>query len=168
MYQAETWIKQLELLPHPEGGFYKEVYRDSNFINQDALGNRFSGDRNISTAIYYLLRKGDFSCFHRIQSDELWHHYSGGTTIIYYLKNGELITQKLGLHPESGEMPMVVIPKNVWFAAELDANTSYALMGCTVAPGFDFTDFEKASRKDLYDYIEKYGTKISQLISSGQ
>jgi len=80
---AKYWIKKLNLIPHPEGGYFKEIYRAQEHI-QELPG--FIGKRNISTAIYYLLEQGDFSCFHRIKSDELWHHYEGGAINIYYLK----------------------------------------------------------------------------------
>jgi predicted cupin superfamily sugar epimerase len=162
--KAEQWIKKLGLSPHPEGGFYKEVYRDEAKLSQEAWQNAFSGERNISTAIYYLLQEGDYSCFHRIKSDELWHHYAGGTALIRYFEKGDLHTLKLGLNIDQGESPMVIIPKNVWFAAELEPETSYALMGCTVAPGFDFADFEKASIQDLKEYIDKYPDTIERLV----
>lgn len=142
---ASYYIKQLELLNHPEGGYFKEIYRDLELC----APLNFPGSRNYSTAIYYLLEKGDFSCFHRIKSDEVWHHYDGGCTHIYYLKNEELITLKLGKNMEEGESMVCVVPKNTWFAAELAPDCEYALMGCTVAPGFDFNDFEMATQTDL-------------------
>ncbi|NOR87908.1 MAG: hypothetical protein GQ527_09885 [Bacteroidales bacterium] len=161
---AKYWIKKLELLPHPEGGYYKEVYRDNGIISQDALVGGFTGDRNFSTAIYYLLEKGDFSCFHRIKSDEIWHLYAGGSAIIYYFLEGQLHTLKLGTDIEKGESPLCIVPKNTWFAAELSPNTDFALMGCTVAPGFDFTDFEKAQLSDLEPFYLKYSNLIKRLI----
>lgn len=145
-FSASYWIQKLQLSPHPEGGYYKEIYRDQNHIE---LGNSFTGPRNISTAIFYLLEKGDFSCFHRIKSDELWHHYEGGAIHIHYIKDDKVITLKLGKDLEAGQMPMHVIPKDTWFAAEAAKDTDYAIMGCTVAPGFDFNDFIMARESDF-------------------
>jgi len=160
---AQYWIDKLQLLPHPEGGYYKEVYRDKRIVKKEALAEKFHGDRNYSTAIYYLLEKRDFSCFHRIKSDELWHFYTGGSINIYYLKQGELHTLKLGINIDNDESPICMIPKNTWFAAEPAIETEFALMGCTVAPGFDFNDFEKASKKDLKNYLIDY-PDINRLI----
>lgn len=146
---AHYWIHKLKLIPHPEGGFYKESYRDQEKVKQEALGNNFSGDRNYSTAIYYLLGKGDSSCFHRIKSDELWHFYAGDPVIIYYIENRVLKSFKLGTDLDNDEALMRIIPKNTWFAAELLHESNYALMGCTVSPGFDFSDFEKATKDKI-------------------
>lgn len=160
---AKYWINKLELLAHPEGGFYKEVYRDAQIISKDAIPISFKGDRNSSTAIYYLLEKENYSSFHRIQSDEIWHLYNGSSVNIYYFKEGELFIERLGLNLEKGESPMCIIPKNTWFAAELINKKSYSLMGCTVAPGFDFADFEKATRNDLLEYLHKHNELITRL-----
>lgn len=157
---AQYWIEKLQLLPHPEGGYFKEVYRDREIVKQEALVGDFSGDRSYSTAIYYLLQKGDYSYFHRIKSDEIWHLYAGGSVMIYYFELGQLHTLKLGTNLENGESPLCIVPKNTWFAAELGQDTDYALMGCTVAPGFDFTDFEKATYQDL----EKHKIQNKDLI----
>ncbi len=161
---AQYWIKELELISHPEGGYYKEVYRDLGLIKQEALESDFSGSRHFSTAIYYLLANGDYSCFHRIKSDELWHFYAGDTVNIYYLDKDLLHTLKLGVNIEKGESPLCIVPKNTWFAAELQTTNSFALMGCTVAPGFDFADFKKATKADLNEYINSYPDLINRLI----
>lgn len=162
MNTASFYIKQLELLNHPEGGYFKEIYRDLDLFTP----HQFSGSRNYSTAIYYLLEKGDFSCFHRIKSDEVWHHYDGGCIHIYYLKNGELITLKLGKNIEEGESLVCVVPKNTWFAAEPSPDCEFALMGCTVAPGFDFNDFEMATLKDLLPIKSSDEKLINRLVKA--
>ena len=82
MKDAEYWIEKLKLLPHPEGGYYKETYRSEEIINRDHLSQRFKGQRNISTSIYYLLQSGQISKLHRIKSDEIWHFYDGCGLII--------------------------------------------------------------------------------------
>lgn len=160
-FSASYWIEKLQLIPHPEGGYYKEIYRDQNHLK---LTNDFNGHRNFSTAIYYLLEKGDFSCFHRIKSDELWHHYEGGGLQIYYEDHGEIITLPLGKDLSKGQVPMQVVPKNKWFAAEPAEHTEYALMGCTVAPGFDFSDFEMASKSDFKNHPLKNFKLLNRLL----
>lgn len=163
MKEASYWIQKLQLIPHPEGGYFKENYRSLDVIRQ-AKG--FPGQRNTSTAIYYLLEKGDFSCFHRIQSDELWHHYEGGAVDIYYVKEDEIVTLKLGKDLSKGQLPMHMIPKNTWFASEPANETDYALMGCTVAPGFDFADFEMASPSDFQSSRLKDSKLIRRLLKA--
>jgi len=161
--EASYWIEKLQLMPHPEGGYFKEIYRSLDVIPQAKI---FQGQRNTSTAIYYLLEKGDFSCFHRIQSDELWHHYEGGPVHIYYVKGDEIITLKLGKDLSKGQSPMHMVPKNTWFASELANDTDYALMGCTVAPGFDFADLQMASTSDFHDSTLKDSKLIRRLLKA--
>jgi len=153
------WVEKLQLLPHPEGGYFKEIYRDSSTFHP--LG--FPGLRNYSTAIYYLLEQGQFSAFHRIKSDELWHHYEGGCVQIYLLELDKLTVLKLGKDLENGELPVVWVPKGVWFAAEPAEGCDFSLMGCTVSPGFDFADFEMATRDDLAEYYGEYKELIVRL-----
>ncbi|MCE1189644.1 MAG: cupin domain-containing protein [Ignavibacteria bacterium] len=148
-FTAEHFIKTLDLQRHPEGGYYREIYRSNLEIPQTALPVSFSGARNCSTAIYYLLQKGDFSAFHKISSDELWHFYFGDTILIHVLDERGYTLHRLGLSSEKGEYPVVVVPAGSWFAAELASQTGFALMGCTVAPGFDFADFRMAEREQL-------------------
>lgn len=149
MQPAEYWINHLKLQPHPEGGFYKETYRASEEISQGALHPRFDGPRNISTAIYFLLSSQDRSLFHRIKSDEIWHYHAGDTLHIHVLTPKGLITHKLGMNLDKGDVLQAVIPANHWFGAVVSENGSYTLSGCTVAPGFDFRDFELADREKL-------------------
>ncbi len=151
MPSAEYWIKHLDLIAHPEGGFYKETYRAKEVIGTHGLPDRFAAARNFSTAIYFLLRNEDKSMFHRIKSDELWHFHAGGCLSIYVLTNNGLTTYKLGSDPERGESLQVVIPANCWFGAKVHDGNAYTLAGCTVAPGFDFQDFEMADRNQLLE-----------------
>lgn len=147
MKTIEYWINHLELLPHPEGGFFKETYRASETIAE--LPERFDGKRNFSTAIYFLLRSQDRSVFHRIKSDELWHFYQGTTLLIYVLTDQGLKVHKLGSNPDQGESLQVLIPATCWFGAHVEKPNSFALCCCTVSPGFDFKDFEMANRQTL-------------------
>ncbi len=161
---ALYWIEKLKLLPHPEGGYYRETYRSEESINKDHLPARFTGDRNHSTAIYYLLENGQTSRFHRIKSDELWHFYDGDSLIIYSIdKNGRLTENKLGLNSDSGESPQVIIKAGEWFGARLPNQNSYCLAGCTVSPGFNFDDFEMASREKLLELFPQHKDIIEQL-----
>jgi predicted cupin superfamily sugar epimerase len=145
---AEYWIEHLNLRAHPEGGYYKETYRSAEQISTTALPDRFAGTRHISTAIFFLLRSSDRSLFHRIKSDELWHYHAGSALYIYVLKD-ELQVFTLGSNLRNGETLQVVVPANCWFGPQVARPNSYTLSGCTVAPGFDFNDFEIAKRDEL-------------------
>jgi len=161
MRDAGYWIKNLNLLPHPEGGYYKETYRSTEEINSNSLSNIFKGNRAYSTAIYFLLEKGNFSAFHRIKSDEIWHFYDGDPILIHVIdNNGKLTTHELGLEPQHGIIPQITVPANTWFASESKGN--FSLAGCTVSPGFDFTDFEMADRNTLTKLHEQYQQIIKQ------
>ncbi|MBN8652461.1 MAG: cupin domain-containing protein [Cytophagales bacterium] len=149
MHPVEFWIENLKLLPHPEGGFYKETYRSKEELDHRQLPLRYKGARKFSTAIYFLLRSQDRSVFHRIQSDELLHFYAGTTLLIYVLTTDGLKIHRLGADPLQGDSLQVLVPVGCWFGAMVEKPNSYALCGCTVAPGFDFADFEMANRDEL-------------------
>lgn len=149
MNNADHWISYLGLAPHPEGGFFKETYRSAEVLKADHLPERYPGDRNFSTAIYFLLRSQDRSVFHRIKSDELWHFYQGSTLLIYVLTAEGLKIHRLGANIDEGDTLQVLVPANCWFGAMVEKPESYALCGCTVAPGFDFRDFEMARQNFL-------------------
>lgn len=161
---AGYFISHLRLQPHPEGGFYKEVYRSSESIAPEALPVRFTGKRNISTAIYYLLRQGEHSLFHRIKSDECWHFYAGETLLIHIIEpNGKYYCIKLGSNIYVGEIFQFVVPAQAWFAAEPASESEFSLCGCTVAPGFDFADFEIANKEELLTAFPGHEEIISRL-----
>ena len=141
---AQELIRHLQLLPHPEGGHYQETYRSAHTLAVDDAQTR-----NVSTAIYYLLEDEEKSCFHRIKSDELWFFHKGQALEIVLLTNGQPATIVLGNDVENGEVLQAVVPANTWFAAHVKQSSGYALVSCTVAPGFDFTDFEMAKRAEL-------------------
>lgn len=147
---AQQLVQQLELQPHPEGGFYKETYRSEGTIAQDALPSSFDGERSFSTSIYYLLEQGDYSAFHRIKSDEGWHFYAGGTLLIHCLsKQDGYKCLRFGNDVTNGDSFQHVVPTGVWFASEPAPGTAFTLCGCTVSPGFDFADFEMAKKEAL-------------------
>lgn len=146
---AQSLIQRFNLLPHPEGGYYRETYRSTTPVQVRA------GRRDASTAIYYLLEAGDYSAWHRIASDDLWHFYAGAPLHVHVLDaQGVLLTHRLGSPTqEGGNLPQVMVPAGCWFAAEhmpratthADlAGDDFALVGCTVAPGFEFSEFELA------------------------
>ena len=163
MKSPEYWINKLEMMPHPEGGYFKEVYRSQESHKADGLPNRFGGDRSHGTSIYFLLVGDQVSKFHRIKSDEIWHFYEGSAVTIYRITPaGKLLTTIVGRDFENGEELQAVIPFGEWFGAEVNDKGSFALVGCTVAPGFHFEDFELANCDDLekefpaeYDVIQK-------------
>ncbi len=165
MKAADYWIKEYKLQPHPEGGHYAEIYRSPGTINQKALPSQFKGDRAYCTGIYFLLEQGQISAFHRIQSDELWHFYAGEPLEVFVLDNTHQspYTIKLGNNPEEGQVFQAVVPAGAWFASRPMANSAYSLVGCTVAPGFDFEDFEMADRTRLTHLFPGHHELIKEL-----
>lgn len=163
--QIEALINHYNLLPHPEGGFYRQTYAASEQIQRDALPERFDGSRSFSTAIYFLLPIGNFSAFHRIKSDEVWHFYEGCVLHIHVIHpNGDYECLKLGSDIINGESYQLVVPANAWFASEPVGDTgSFALVGCTVAPGFDFSDFELAEVEKLVEQYPSHELLIKRL-----
>lgn len=125
MSTVEHLVRTYELLPHPEGGFYKETYRSE-----------------YSTAIYYLLPNGHHSALHRIKSDEMWHFYGGDPIVIVELDNG--VVKETLLNAQNVQH---LVPANTWFGAYIPNDSKYAFTGCTVAPAFQFKDFELASKQ---------------------
>jgi len=140
---ARAAIEALALLPHPEGGFYRETFRAPLAVHPPY------GVRAASTAIYFLLPAGSFSALHRVRSDEVWHHYDGDPVEIHTIGDaGAHAVAILGRDLAIGERPQHVVPAGVWQAA-VPLGSRFALCGCTVAPGFDFADFEMPARAEL-------------------
>jgi predicted cupin superfamily sugar epimerase len=167
---AAFWIERLDLRPHPEGGYFRETYRAAESIPATALPARFTGPRAFATAVYFLITRDAFSAFHRIRSDELWHFYAGDAVTLAIIDAdgaGGLTTASLGRDPARGEAPQVVIPAGAWFAAEVAASGRFALVGCTVAPGFDFADFELGERASLLRQYPHHRGVIERLTRAG-
>jgi hypothetical protein len=161
---AQYWIDRLSLSPHPEGGYFRVTYQSSLTIVQDALPSAFHGNRSVSTAIYFLLAEQDFSAFHRIASDELWHFYAGGALIVYVIDpEGNYSELHLGDGFEAGEVFQAVVKAGCWFASRLKNPGGFALVGCTVAPGFDFADFDMAKRSEFVAAYPKHRKLIEEL-----
>lgn len=141
--QATDYITALEMLPHPEGGFYRENYRSE--IRVQFPG--FEDSRNVATSIFFLLEKGNFSAMHRIKSDEIWHFYDGDPLeIIEISPEGTLNSTYLGRNVTKGEKLVYCVKSGNWFGSRPAKGSQYSLVGCTVAPGFDFIDFEMPTR----------------------
>lgn len=158
MKTAEYYVEQLNLLPHPEGGYYKETYRD-----QQSVLNRNDKERSASTGIYFLMTKGNFSAFHKIESDEMWHFYDGSALEVIILhENGQIEAIQIGKDIEKGQKLQAVVPAGKWFASRVNEG-DYALVGCTVAPGFDFEDFVMAERKELINLFPQHQSIITEL-----
>jgi len=164
MDKVQKIIDKLNLKPHPEGGFFRETYRSSGEILPESLGDKYAGKRNFSTGIYFLLTSESFSAFHRIRQDEMWHFYDGSSLKLHVLsKEGAYFTQILGCNLDTGERPQIVIRGGSWFAATVINPNSYTLTGCTVSPGFDFTDFELARREELISLFPEHRKVIVEL-----
>ena len=160
---ANYWIERLGLTAHPEGGWYKEVYRSKGIILANSLAE-FGGTRNFSTSIYFLLAGNDFSAFHRIRSDEIWHFYDGSPVLISSISPEGILEQHLlGRNIENNESLQVVIPAGWWFAAKIVVPDSFMLAGCAVAPGFDFNDFELGQASELIAGYPQHRDIIAQL-----
>jgi uncharacterized protein len=148
---AQRLIARLALEKHPEGGYYRESYRSEESIPAKNLPERFAGgERSFSTAILFLLAEEDYSALHRIKSDEIWHYYAGGTLVIHVLdQSGGYTRYRLGGNCGEDVFFQVVVKAGCWFGATLEKPDTFALVGCTVSPGFDFRDFEMADRGEL-------------------
>ena len=161
MLKLDEIVDRLNLVPHPEGGLFSESYRSS--LELPKIGD-FKGSRPCSTGIYFLLTSGTRSHLHRIKSDEIWHFYHGGSLRIVMLDLAGNYSEKL-LGPQLGkeESFQVVVPAGVWFGAEVIEGGEYTLVGCTVSPGFDYSDFEMAQKEQMLKlypshqtFLEKY------------
>ncbi len=162
MQNADYWIQRLNLQKHREGGYFIRKYQSPIILVEDFLPKEYSGARYCSTAIYFLLPGSEVSVFHRLLSDEIWFFHAGSSATIHLIdSDGYFLTKKIGLNLEENEDPMVHIPANSWFAAEVNNPDEYTLVSCTVSPGFEYSDFELAKRIDLLKSYPNY-TEIIQ------
>ncbi|MBK7388024.1 MAG: cupin domain-containing protein [Bacteroidetes bacterium] len=158
---AIGYIKNLDLLPHPEGGYYKETYRSASLF--EGTGD-FPASRAWSTAIYFLLEENNFSAFHKIKSDETWHFYAGNALEVIELDNaGNLQSSVVGPDILNGQVLQYTVAAGNWFASRVLKGGSFSLVGCTVSPGFDFRDFEMADRNELLKSFPKHNHIITEL-----
>ncbi len=163
--KAQYLKERLDLSELPgEGGYYRETYRSDKTI---ILPSETDGERSISTSIYYLLDGTQFSAFHRLKSDEIWHFYIGSSITLYIINKMENLSEvKLGSNIEKGELFQIQVRAESWFAATVNDISSYALIGCTVSPGFDYLDFELGDRKKLIERYPQHRSIIEKLTTS--
>ncbi len=163
---ADYWIEKLELQAHPEGGYFNETYRSADRLHESKLPDRYNSSRVFGTSIYFLLTTESVSNFHRLASDEIWHYHQGGSALIHMIsKEGALTSKSIGANLENGESLQVLIPRGTWFAAEVTSE-DYILVGCTVAPGFEFEDFELADRASLSSAYPEHQTLIGRFTNN--
>ncbi|MFD2932244.1 cupin domain-containing protein [Spirosoma flavum] len=171
---AAYYVQTFNMQPHPEGGYFAETYRSAETISQSDLPSRFGGTRSFCTAIYFLLESHHVSAFHRIKSDEIWHFYAGSPLEIFVISStGELTIIRLGNNPEQGEVFQAVVPAGCWFGSKpavdsdaldsLAVGVNFSFVGCTVAPGFDFADFDMANRSTLLADFPQHQATIESL-----
>lgn len=150
---AANIVQSLNLRPHPEGGFFSETYRHE----------RKTGDRSLCTAIYYLVTAESPSRMHRVASDEIWHFYGGDELEMLQLGESGAQAISIGADVAAGQRPQVLVPANVWQGARVKPGGSYALLGATVSPGFDYDDFEIAGSDDLVAKYPQFAALIEAL-----
>jgi uncharacterized protein len=152
------WISKLNLHKHPEGGYFVESYKSEELVNFPKHGPRY-----VCTAIYYLLTGDDFSSFHIMKSDELWHFYAGSSLTLYIIEqNGRLNEVRLGHNIDNGDTFQAAIKSGCWFAAALEDQNSYSLVGCTVSPGFDYQDWKLGDIKKLTSLYPQHKSVIEK------
>lgn len=155
---VQQLVDLLQLAPHPEGGFFRETWRSPLAIG----GLPHGAPRSASTAIYFLLPSGSFSALHRVASDEVWHHYDGDPVELHILEGRVHQTVILGRDLVRGERPQHVVQAGAWQAA-VPVGTRWSLCGCTVAPGFDFDDFELPSREEMLRLLPDHAAAVMRL-----
>ncbi|MCR1950921.1 cupin domain-containing protein [Clostridium sp. DSM 100503] len=154
MKNSEYYIKNLEMIPHVEGGYFKESFLSEEKVREN---------KNLWSSIYFLLRTGEVSNFHMLKSDELWYYHDGEALTIYMIsQNGELITKQLGVNIENGEVPQVLVPKGYIFGSAMN-NEGFSLVGCMVAPAFEYEDFELFEREYLLNLYPEHKDVILKL-----
>lgn len=158
--EAKQWIDALEMEQHPEGGYYK-----SSFISENQMEfHSHNGERALYTSIYFLLGSRDVSHFHRLKSDEIWYFHAGSALTVHIIDDkGEYRQEKLGLGIAEGEKLQVMVKKGSIFGSTVDREGSFSLVGCMVAPGFDFKDFELFTQKQLLKDYPQHQKIIKRL-----
>ncbi|TKJ29791.1 MAG: hypothetical protein CEE40_07430 [Chloroflexi bacterium B3_Chlor] len=162
MISAEEIIERLGMQPHPEeGGYFAETYKSEELISKLGLPERYPSERAFGTAIFYLLTPDTFSALHRLASDEIFHFYLGDpVTMLQLHPHGSSKVVTLGQDILKGQELQVVVPRGTWQGSFLNEGGEFALLGCTVAPGFEYEDYEAGDREAL---LEQY-PDLSELI----
>lgn len=164
-YRADELIALLNLRPLPlEGGYYRETYRSADSLPASAMPRNYGRDKSAATAIYYLLTPDTFSALHRLPTDEIFHFYLGDPVEMLQLGpdgSGQVVT--LGNDLRAGQLPQVVVPRGVWQGSHLQHSGAFALLGTTMAPGFDFSDYEGGDRTLLEAQFPLFADRIHRL-----
>ncbi|GLC90009.1 cupin domain-containing protein [Lysinibacillus piscis] len=157
-YTAQYFIEKLNLAQHPEGGYYISSFRATDeMVVRDV-------QRPIYTSIYFLLHSQDISHLHRLQSDELWYYHAGSPLTVHMIyPDGTYEAKKLGLNVEAGEVPQIAVPKHTIFGSSVDDAATFSLVGCMVAPGFDFADFELFTQDELLKVYPQHEEVIRKM-----
>ncbi len=164
MITSTDWIQALSLIPHPEGGFYREFYRSNHVLDKKTLPPGFTGNRELGSVIHYMLTSDTYSAFHRLSSDEVWHFHDGSPFLIHLISPaGVYSTVRLGLDVHIGQIPCYVIPAGYYFGAEVAEENSFALATCTVIPAFNFDDFEMPTSDELISIFPHLINEIMHL-----
>lgn len=159
----ETLIEKYSMQAHPEGGFYAEMHRDSRMVNAEG----FNGQRSASTSIFFLLKEGQFSALHRIKSDEVWHFYAGEPLEIWEIeRSGEMKCTLLGNPELEGATFLHVVKAGNWFGSRPARGSRFSFVGCTVAPGFDFQDFEMPDQNWFLQQFPNHSNVIKEMTRS--
>lgn len=169
-FTAKLFIDLLNLKKHSEGGYFAETYRSGEVFKSENLPPGYSGERSFSTCIYFLLEGDDFSAFHKLKSDEIWHFYSGTNIRLYTIdEKGNYSHYTLGndfdfgFDVDYGSQFQIAVKSGQWLAASLVDQKSYALVGCTVSPGFEYEDFELGKRSELIRLFPEHTEIIEKL-----
>ncbi|HEY2389504.1 MAG TPA: cupin domain-containing protein [Candidatus Binatia bacterium] len=162
--EAARWIEHLDLRAHPEGGYFRETYRTEESIARAALPARYDGARAFAAAVYFLLPSGDISALHRLRSDELWFFHAGSAlTVMSIAADGRLAEVRVGADAMRGEHLQATVGAGCWFGAAVEAPSSFALVSCVVAPGFEFADFELGDRAALLRAFPQHRAVVERL-----
>lgn len=156
-------IEKLNLLPHPEGGYFSETYRSKEIIKKENLPSRYSGDRNLCTSIYFMIDENNFSAFHRLKSDEIWYFHYGNPLLLNTIdEHGNLSQIILGPDFQSGQKFHHTVLAGHWMSASVLNENGFSLIGCSMSPGFDYEDFELADRKKLIELFPRHSVIIEK------
>jgi uncharacterized protein len=156
--RAETLISELELQPHPEGGYFREIFRSAHHVQPSDERSA----RSALTTIYFLLIKGQHGRWHRVASDEVWHFYEGDPLEVYWIDKGDVVHEEVLGRGSPDAHPVCVVPAGCWQAAK--PRGEYSFVGCTVAPGFEFQDFEMlAEGSAAFARITSLGATLAEL-----
>ncbi|MCG7346155.1 cupin domain-containing protein [Sporosarcina sp. ACRSL] len=163
-HDPQFFITKLGLIPHREGGYYKQSFHSSESISDQELTTDFDGKRMLYTSIYFLLTSKDISHFHRLKSDELWYYHAGSPLTIHVIdENGDYKEIKLGLNLDKGEVPQALVPKGTIFGSSVMEPDTFSLVGCMVSPGFEYKDFELFTQQELLEQYPQHKDVILKM-----